>query len=368
MGWIGAVRTFAVGCVFVLLQASCGNAPDQPSPPQGGNRDADTDQSDGSASVPREAGVEGGGTDGGVDAPTCPPGLLSCDGTCIDPDFDPAHCGTCGKSCGAGLFCLRGTCSLSCSGGTIQCGTRCVDPQVDRGNCGGCGASDPKRICKDGEICSAGTCGVSCRADLVECEGRCLDPLFDPQHCGATPGCGVSAGRAGTACGKGMVCSGGTCQSTCAVGLVKCGGRCIDLQNSRDFCGATAGCGLSGTGSAGTSCGAGQVCSGGSCQVSCQTGLVNCDATCVDPSSSRQHCGASGACGVGGRGSAGSACPAGQVCSAGTCQVSCQAGLVECGGTCVDPGGSRQHWRGDRWLRRGWEGELRGDLRRGDGL
>lgn len=52
------------------------------------------------------------GADAAVDAGTAPRcELTTCDGRCVDPSRDPAHCGACGRACGAGVDCLRGVCS-----------------------------------------------------------------------------------------------------------------------------------------------------------------------------------------------------------------------------------------------------------------
>jgi hypothetical protein len=67
------------------------------------------------------------------------------------------------------------------------------------------------------------------------------------------------------------------------------------------------------------------VCSAGTCVVSCGAGLSNCGGVCRDLSNDLANCGACGR-----------ACTAGQVCSAGTCVVSCGAGLSNCGGVCRD--------------------------------
>lgn len=88
-------------------------------------------------------------------------------------------------------------------------------------------------------------------------------------------------------------------------------------------------------------CPAGYVVSGnGSCQLSCQQGLINCGGTCIDPMTSDAHCGASADCQGA---SSGVACISGQVCSNGSCRLSCQQGLIDCNGACVDPQTSNAH-------------------------
>jgi hypothetical protein len=284
------------------------------------------------------------------DAPFCGFTETVCGGTCVDTDVDLANCGACGVSCGSGYVCSRGVCALTCFGGTVECGGACVDPQTSGAHCGatdGCGAGDvgsSGASCSGGTVCNGGSCQVSCPVSQVNCGGTCVDPQTSRAHCGASGACGDGdSGSAGAACTSGTVCNGGSCQVSCPVSQVNCGGTCVDPQTSRAHCGASGACGAGDSGGAGIACSSGNVCNGGTCQVSCPGLQINCGGICVDPQTSRANCGASGACGVGGSGSAGAACASGKVCSAGSCQVSCSLSQVNCGGTCVDPQTSRTH-------------------------
>jgi hypothetical protein len=276
-------------------------------------------------------------------------------GSCENLQNDPENCGGCGKACGAGEVCTAGACTALCPAGLTPCSgggdagagssdggdagdggsLSCVDAINDVNNCGGCNIA-----CGIAQVCSAGTCADQCAQGLVECGGKCVDPTTAGAFCGATLGCGVkNVGSAGTVCAAGQVCSNGTCALTCQQGLVNCNGTCVDPDSNGAFCGAAGSCVADGNAgdSPGAVCAAGQVCNGGTCQLTCQQGLVDCNGTCVDPKTSGTHCGATLACGTGGVGVAGTVCAAGNVCSAGTCQLTCQQGLIDCGGTCVDP-------------------------------
>jgi hypothetical protein len=203
-----------------------------------------------------------------------------------------------------------------CGPGTTNCAGRCVDTTLDSANCGAC-----NNACGQGQVCSARQCGLVCLGGTTKCGNRCVDTQSDPDNCGA-----CSNGETGSAaCGAGQVCSAGVCQTSCGSSLVNCGGKCVDPASDRAYCGATNGCGVGDAGSVGAACAVGQVCSAGTCQLSCQAGLANCNGTCINPLTDRQFCGASTDCGADG-GTAGSACALGQVCSAGTCQLSCQIG------------------------------------------
>jgi hypothetical protein len=189
-----------------------------------------------------------------------------------------------------------------------------------------CGSCD--NACSRSQVCSNGTCGVRCLGGTTLCGDRCVDTSSDRNYCG---GCDSDSGA--TVCSDGQVCSNGTCQTTCGSGQVECGGRCIDPTTDRAFCGASLGCGVE-AGSAGTVCARGQICSNGVCETSCGTGLVNCGGTCVNPRNDGTYCGATGDCAGA---NAGTTCSAGQLCNNGTCQFSCPQGQVVCNGTCVNP-------------------------------
>lgn len=116
-----------------------------------------------------------------------PLNCASCGGSsdCIDLRLDPANCGTCGNTCGAGLVCSGGACTASCAAPYLSCGARCADTASDPKNCGSCGVSCGDGVCGQGK-CGAGACGRS-RGD---CDGNpnngCETAIAsDLAHCGA---------------------------------------------------------------------------------------------------------------------------------------------------------------------------------------
>ncbi|HEY4016792.1 MAG TPA: hypothetical protein VGM06_25830 [Polyangiaceae bacterium] len=258
---------------------------------------------------------------------------------CAITATDNANCGACGNACPAGQVCSAGVCGLTCQDGLIDCNGTCVDPSSSRAFCGATGAcqgTTAGTACAAGQICNAGLCALSCPGNQVNCNGTCISAATDRQFCGASADC--QGPHAGTACATGQVCSSGACGVSCQAGLVNCGGTCVDPATDNRFCGVGVGC--VSDGGVGGACTAGQVCSAGACGLTCQAGLVECNGTCVNPMTDRQFCGASGAC-TGA--SAGTACPSGQVCNgSGVCAVSCPAGEIDCSGTCVDPSTSNQ--------------------------
>ncbi len=281
---------------------------------------------------------------------SCPSGQLVCSGQCINSNIDPIHCGAstdckganAGTACLSGKACANGVCGLSCPAGQLICGGKCVDPLLDPVFCGAsldCLGANQGATCGAGQVCSAGQCKTSCVPGQLNCNGTCIDPMTNRTYCGATGTCGVDGGVAGTSCTVGQICTGGSCALTCQAGYVNCNGTCVDPQSSRAYCGATAGCGV-GSGSAGAACGAGQICASGACRTTCASGQVDCNGVCVDPGTNRAYCGATAGCGVDG-GVAGSTCPPGLLCSGGGCQLTCKTGQVVCGGVCTDPLTSR---------------------------
>jgi hypothetical protein len=272
---------------------------------------------------------------------SCGGGTTQCGSSCIDTNVDPNNCGSCSHACPAGQLCSAGQCATQCGGGLTMCpgaggGTPlCVDEQSDPVHCGTC-----TTVCPTGSACSAGNCTVACPGMEVNCNGLCIDPSKDDQYCGATGACGTGgSGSAGTQCPSGQVCNGGACSVTCPGTEINCGGRCVDPSSDPHHCGATAGCGVGDAGGgAGAQCPSGEVCASGKCSVSCPGNEINCNGTCIDPASSNQYCGATVGCGTGGMGNAGQNCTTrGEVCTPGGCSVTCPGNEINCNGTCVDP-------------------------------
>jgi hypothetical protein len=181
---------------------------------------------------------------------------------------------------------------------------------VDPGHCGDCNTT-----CDAGEVCSDGSCTPTCPAPNVVCDGKCIDPNTDNNYCGATGACAGLA--AGEACTNGEICDGtGQCNLVCAPGRVNCNDTCIDPNTDNTYCGASGACT---GGTVGETCGAGEKCNGaGLCALSCQQGLIDCGGTCTDPQSDESFCGASGDCL---NANAGEVCGPGETCQSGQCDL-----------------------------------------------
>jgi hypothetical protein len=278
---------------------------------------------------------------------SCPGSQINCGGTCINPQTDRGYCGASGDCqgandgnvCVAGQVCSNGSCAVTCPGTQVNCGGTCVNAQTDRAYCGAsgdCTGPNDGAACAMGQVCNNGTCQVSCPAGQINCNGTCVDPTNDRGYCGAYGSCeGTSDG---TQCAAGQVCSNGICRVSCAGNQINCGEVCIDPSTNRGYCGASGNCVGANDG---TVCDPGQVCSSGLCQLSCGGTQIKCGGgggQCVEPSTDRTFCGAIGDC-TGAND--GTTCQAGQVCSNGACVTSCGGSQIICGGSCVEPSSDR---------------------------
>jgi hypothetical protein len=222
----------------------------------------------------------------------------------------------------------------SCPPGETYCAyvEECRDLQTSPLDCGACGTRCPSLVCQEGRCLSEdeadqlGALELQCTEGFTLCPNvedpshpACFDLLTDALNCGA---CGNVCPV--NNCSEG-VCGGGGIQN-CAPPFAVCGDACVDTSSDPLNCGA---CGIA--------CGAGETCQQGACAASttnapalvCDAGLTDCGGTCVDLQTNDFHC---GGCMLG--------CAGDQTCQGGTCVANapvCDAGLTDCGGgTCVD--------------------------------
>ncbi len=167
-GWVGLVALFAVGCASPIVGAECAE------------------------------------------------GYELCDGRCIDPSNDGAHCGGCGNACADGV-CVDGVCPAGPADAGLDGAVS--DMGIDDG-----GRSDMGRVRPDFGPPPECACnlGQSC------CDATCVDVAVEPTDCGAC----------GNACATDEVCSAGTCRRSCDPGLTRCDGLCLDLSDDANNCGA----------------------------------------------------------------------------------------------------------------------------------
>ncbi len=214
--------------------------------------------------------------------PSCAAPQALCAGQCVNPQTNPAHCGTCGNACTAPTngtpTCTAGACGIACNTGFNLLGATCAP-------CGAVGQP----------ACSTGT---ACAAGLTACAGACRAAQTDPAHCG-------TCGNACTAPANGTAgCVAGQCQPTCNTGFTLVSAACVP-------CGAV-----------------GQpACATGT---ACTAGLSACSGTCRATQTDLTHC---GTCGTACMGSGQPFTRA--ACVAGACVVECTTGYIGQPGSCV---------------------------------
>lgn len=233
---------------------------------------------------------------------SCPTGLTSCAGNCVDLTSSTLHCGACNVTCNAGALCTAGLCACPADRPST-CGLSCVNLATDAANCGTCG-----RACGLG-TCSAGAC--ACNAPPPPTALCPNDPATGT--CVNTDTSGANCGGCGIVCTPAKVCSGGACaclppNTTCFPGTPT--EVCTNTQTNPENCGTC-----------GSPCAAGYTCAAGVCRLSCPTGLTECNGKCVDTRIDPVNCG-----------SCGRVCAADQSCSGGACQATCTT--LTCGGSC----------------------------------
>jgi hypothetical protein len=258
----------------------------------------------------------------------CDAGFADCDGNaangCETSTATPTNCGACRQVCApanAAPGCAGGVCAiLSCNGSWADCdgnvANGCeVDLASDRAHCGACG-----RACAAGMLCSARVCTTTCALPTLACGMDCVDVASDPAHCGA-------CGRRCTARARYALplCRSGVCSTACEAGWGDCDGMeptgCETQLNSLAHCGACRlPCELPN---------ATESCATGACRVvSCDAGWADCNGMPLDGCETRvsDNPMACGGCGI--------VCAAGprasSRCTAGRCELLCDAGYVDC--------------------------------------
>lgn len=283
----------------------------------------------GPANPPGDAGRDGGV----VDTNPCEAPKRMCGSECVDPT-DPRHCGSCDRDCTAlpQVQSDRVTCSEqgicvvppdACTSGYAHCTTDVMDgcetAISSASDCGACGNACPAGM----PLCTDVSGGLA--TPMYQCVTDCADP--NPTQCGSecvnTDTSASHCMDCGHACdpvARGQaVCSGGTCDFTCNPNNHRCGDTCLP-DDSVDSCGTLcAPCPAPIDGNA--------TCNGVSCGYSCPGGRHLCTDRC-EPNDSVATCGTM--C---------SPCSppanADATCDGVSCGFTCRSGYKLCAGACV---------------------------------
>ncbi|MBR4985350.1 MAG: hypothetical protein IKY83_06405 [Proteobacteria bacterium] len=279
----------------------------------------------------------------------CESGISNKEGKCVNPAANE----TCnakpenptGKACPSGTVCkqVEGIRNYECicaKSWEATChkdgADYCINPASDDKHCG----APLKRACEDipeyqcspSQQCENGTC--VCREGFASCDNKCIDGSMHDDHCGAKGKCNdpneSSENYAGKECGSNAYCTKSEC--ACDDGYIMCNGSCISPSNNA-YCGASlqndvCNKGVDCTTEARKSC---QKQANGSYQCACDSGYVECDGKCIDPTTSSQYCGAKGNCKGDNKDSTnykGEKCE--MICADSTCKSTCMSEDVLC--------------------------------------
>ncbi len=225
-----------------------------------------------------------------------------------------------GTACGAGEVCNAGACQTGCYIGGMFYASGAANPSNACQSCQPATSTTAWSNVSDGtscgsEICIGGVCGSGCVISGTTYTSGASNPANPCQSCQpATSSTSWTNSSDGTGCGAGEVCSGGTCGSGCFIGGTVYAPGTANPANSCQSC------------QPGTST---TVWSNVPDETSCPSGSC-CTGTCVDEASDTSHC---GGCGISCPGT-----PYGTAdCTSGTCGIVCDPGYVPSGGLCVVP-------------------------------
>lgn len=177
--------------------------------------------SDGGADDGGSGGGAGGGGGGGAPQGACAGTLIACGSTCVDHLADPSNCGGCGRVCGQGQVCNRGTCETlpaDCTAAANGCGPGLSCDPATKTCTGGCRLVTD---CPLGATCSAPTC--ACPTGQHACGQVCV-----PDD--ALASCGTRCQACVVPAGGTVACMNGQCTSECGPGFADDAGVCADVD------------------------------------------------------------------------------------------------------------------------------------------
>jgi formylglycine-generating enzyme required for sulfatase activity len=234
-----------------------------------------------------------------------------------------------GTNCGSGQICSAGACTDGCYVG----GTAVAPDAVAKGGCEVCKPSVDTLAwtnaadgtgCGSGEVCSAGTCGAGCFIAGTLYAAAAMD----------STGCGTCAPPTsttawtpvddGTTCGAGEVCTAGSCTPGCFIGG-KVYSPGATANSGCEVCDPTASTTTWSNADDGTACATGKVCGSGACQSACFIG-GSLYASGATTNGGCESCKPSSSTTAWSRTANGTSCGSGNICIAGACGPGCTIG------------------------------------------
>ena len=266
------------------------------------------------------------------DAPSCNGAAdqITCGGTCVDPASDHRHCGACEHACAADERCTAGACKPVCRIGGAVYAADAVDPTNGCRRCSPASSSTAWTPSADGSTCGAtgvcvnAVCSDGCYVGGAFIAAGSADPANPCQRCDtATSTDAWTPFADGTTCGAGHVCSANSCMDGCHIAGAFVAPDGANPTNACQRCAPSTAPDAWSARSDGTSCAAGSVCTGGVCQAGCFIGGTYYASGAVDPANACQVCTPATSTTAWTPRPAGTACGAGSVCSGGTCNAGC---------------------------------------------
>lgn len=278
----------------------------------------------------------------------CHPGTVPCAGSCLVGSPNGLCCV---GPLGDGILCLADTvccdgvclangtgCSETCAPGMVSCGGECLLGTPEDSCC--IGPTGNGMVCAPDAECCGGIClgqghgcAVECAPGLMRCGVSCLAAGSGSKCCEDGQGIGVVCEESSQCCDGGCVIDGTGCSESCAPGLIRCGGHCLAGSPEDTCCVGPSGLGIV-CGPTAECCNGICLAEGAGCADQCGAGLVHCGGQCLEGDKQDKCC----------EGSQGReiVCPASAECCDGACVLDgtgcaevCEQGLVACGGECL---------------------------------
>ncbi|MGV3622800.1 MAG: hypothetical protein ACO1OB_18420 [Archangium sp.] len=245
------------------------------------------------------------------------------------------------STCAAG-FCRAGACASGCLIGGAFVADLTLNPA---NACERCEALTSKTAwtslgdgasCGSGRVCASGTCGAGCFIGGVTYASGASNPANPCQRC--EPSMSTTAWSAladGTSCGNEQSCQSGTCGNGCVIsGQVRAPGA-ENPANACEVCSPGTSTTMWSPRFDGAACGAGLACGAGVCARQCFVGGLFAADGAPNPANACEQCVSATSTTAWTARADGFACGAGQVCSSGTCTGGC---FIDAGVFSVDAG------------------------------